>query len=77
MVTEEPKCPFRAIGFTPKAAEFPRDDLAIFMFAAFNNVKPEQLTEGMRFFPNESTQKAWARVAQAAREFIEKESSSV
>lgn len=74
MVTEEPKCPFRAIGFTPKAADFPRDDLAICMFAAFNNVKPEQLTEGMRFFPNESTQKAWARVAQAAREFIEKDS---
>ena len=75
-MTEEPKCPFRAIGFTPKAADFPRDDLAICMFAAFNNVKPEQLTEGMLFFPNESTQKAWARVAEAARGFIEKESNN-
>ena len=41
----EPKCPFRSVGFTPAAAEFPRDELAIKMLAAFNNVSPEQLTE--------------------------------
>lgn len=64
---KEPKCPFRSVGFTPAAAEFPRDELAIKMLAAFNNVSPDQLTEGMLFFPNESTRTAWRRVADAAR----------
>lgn len=66
----EPKCPFRAVGFTPAAAEFPRDELAIKMLAAFNNVSPDKLTEGMFFFPNESTKIAWTRVADAARAHI-------
>lgn len=68
-MTDEPekKCPFRAVGFKPAAAEFPRDELALIMLAAFNNVSVDKLSEGMRYFPNESTKTAWTRVADAAR----------
>lgn len=69
----EPKCPFRAVGFTPAAAEHPRDILALVMLAAFNGVTPDKLPEGMRYFPNESTKRAWGRVAEAARAQIMKE----
>lgn len=71
-MTEE-KCPFRMVGFTPAAAEFPRDELALIMLAAFNNVPVTALTEGMRYFPNEATKNTWARVADAARAYIEGE----
>ena len=58
---------FRAVGFTEAASSFPRDDLALEMFAAFNGVASDKLSEAMRYFPNEYTQKAWTRVAEAAR----------
>lgn len=61
---------FRAVGFTPFAAEFPRDELAIRMLAAFNNYPQDKLPEAMKFFPNESTARAWGRVADAAREHL-------
>lgn len=57
---------FRSVGFTDLAASYPRDGLALEMFAAFNGVTVEQLPQAMRFFPNESTKKAWERVASAA-----------
>lgn len=58
---------FRAVGFTGNARNYPRDDLALAMFAAFNGVTVEQLPEAMRYFPNEATARAWKRVADAAR----------
>lgn len=64
---------YRSVGFTDEAAAYPRSDLALAMFAAFNGVSLEQLPEAMRFFPNEATQKAWSRVAEAAEAFIKRE----
>lgn len=57
---------FRAVGFTGAAAEFPRDDLALAMFAAFNNVTVAQLPHPFHYFPNPATREAWNRVAVAA-----------
>lgn len=58
---------FRDIGFTGEARNYPRDDLALVLFAAFNGVTVEQLTPAMRYYPNGSTEAAWKRVAEAAR----------
>ncbi len=57
---------FRAVGFTGAARDFPRNDLALSMFAAWNNVGVDHLPPAMRYFPNEATKQAWARVADAA-----------
>jgi len=57
---------FRAVGFTGNARNYRRDELALRMFAAFNGVTVDQLPKAMRYFPNESTKRAWERVAQAA-----------
>lgn len=62
--------PYRLVGFTDLAKDFPRDDLAIALLAAFNNVRPYQLTEGMKCFPNASTAEAWKRVAQVAEAWV-------
>lgn len=62
---------FRSVGFTDLAASYPRGGLALEMFAAFNNVTVEQLPEAMRYFPNESTKRAWERVASAALSAVE------
>ncbi len=62
--------PYRAVGFTELAKDFPRDDLAIALLAAFNNVRPDQLTEGMKCFPNAATAEAWKRVAQVAEAWL-------
>ena len=35
------------------------------MLAAFNGVKPDQLTPAMKYFPNEATKHAWENVSQA------------
>jgi hypothetical protein len=56
---------FRAVGFTPQALMFPRDDLACRLLAAFNNVPVDILPAGARYFPNEATKAAWRRVADA------------
>lgn len=61
---------FRSVGFTNAAIDFPRSDLALVMFAAFNGVSVDQLPEAMRYFPNEATEKAWTRVAEAAVTFL-------
>lgn len=61
---------FRSVGFTDAAASYPRSELALAMFAAFNGVTPEQLPEAMRYFPNEATERAWTRVADAAVSFL-------
>jgi hypothetical protein len=61
---------FRAIGFTEQAASLPRDELALYMFAAFNGVTVDQLPEPFKYFPNEATKAAWERVAEAARVYL-------
>lgn len=61
---------FRSVGFTDYARHFPRDEAGLVLLAAFNNVRPDQLTEAMKFYPNESTQMAWQRVAEAADELF-------
>lgn len=71
MTYEIPRTPdepidFRSVGFTDLAANYPRDDLALAMLAAFNNVRVDQLPAAMRYFPNEATKAAWTRVAEAA-----------
>ena len=62
---------FRAVGFTGMAADFPRDQLALKMFAAFNGVTVDQLPEPFRYFPNKATQEAWTRVAKVLEAEIE------
>lgn len=64
---------FRSVGFTDDAQNYPRDEISLVMFAAFNGVNVEKLPEAMRYFPNEATKKAWDRVAEAARAHIEGE----
>lgn len=64
---------FRAIGFSAEARKHPRDDLALSMFAAFNGATIDQMPAGFEYFPNEATARAWGRVAEAARRFIENE----
>jgi hypothetical protein len=61
---------FRDVGFTGLARNYPRDDFAVALLAAFNGVSVEQLSPAMRFFPNSNTAKAWGRVAEAARAFL-------
>lgn len=62
---------FRAVGFTEKAAEYPRSEIELLLFAAFNNVKVEQLTPGMRYHANLWMESAWQRVADAAKVYFE------
>lgn len=64
---------FRAVGFTDKANDFPRDEFAMVLLAAYNGVKPEQVPLAAHYFPNESTAKAWKRVADAARDYVKAE----
>ncbi len=64
---------FRAVGFTDKANDFPRDEFAMVLLAAYNGVQPHQVPEPARYFPNEATAKAWKRVADAAREYVRAE----
>jgi hypothetical protein len=61
---------FRSIGFSDYARHFPRDAAGVALLAAFNNVRPDQLTEAMMFYPNEATKAAWERVASAAEQFF-------
>lgn len=61
---------FRSVGFTDNAYFYPRTELGIAMFAAFNNVRPDQLPEAMKYYPNASMKSAWDRVADAAVENI-------
>lgn len=58
---------FRKIGFSETAQFYPRDDLAFAMICAFCGYDPDRAPEALRFFPNESTMKAWQRVADVAR----------
>lgn len=58
---------FRKIGFSETAQFYPRDDLAFAMICAFCGYDPAKAPEALRFFPNESTMKAWQRVADVAR----------
>lgn len=62
---------FRAIGFTGLARDYPRSDLAVLMFAAFNGVTPDKLpSPAWSYFPNEATAKAWDRVAAVAAPYV-------
>lgn len=58
---------FRKIGFSETAQFYPRDDLAFAMVCAFCGYDPDKAPAALRFFPNESTMKAWQRVADVAR----------
>jgi hypothetical protein len=49
-----------------------RDPLALAMFAAWVNVDANKLPENMRAHTCLATAEAWARVADAARDFIER-----
>lgn len=63
---------FRAIGYTNAARQYPMDDpLAVVMFAAWVGVEPDKLPEAMRYNPNQWSADAWARVASAARKYLE------
>lgn len=58
---------FRAIGFTKEAGNWPRDELAVKMIAAFNGVAADDLPSlAWRYFPNQQTAEAWKRVADVA-----------
>lgn len=58
---------FRAIGFTKEASNWPRDELAVKMIAAFNGVPADDLPSlAWRYFPNKQTADAWKRVADVA-----------
>ena len=48
-----------------------RDPLCLAMFAAWVNVRPDQLPKDMRAFTCKATMDAWQRVADAARKHIE------
>lgn len=61
---------FRATGFAPQARAFPRDEFALELFAAFNNVPVSSLPPAAHYFPNQATQAAWSRVADAAFRFV-------
>jgi hypothetical protein len=63
---------FRATGYTGMARDQVMDDMALHLFAAFNNVKVTQLPEAMRYHPNQWSQRAWTRVAEAAVAYLEK-----
>ncbi len=67
---------FRKIGFSDNALKYPRDSMALSMFAAFQNVTVDQLPSGFEYFPNEYTQAAWNRVAEAAYEYMKKEADN-
>lgn len=67
---------FRKIGFSAQAIDYPRDRLALEMFAAFNGVPVEKLPTEFRYFPNPSTRDAWNRVAEAAYRFVQQEQDS-
>lgn len=67
---DERAAALRAVGFTADAVQYPRGELALRMFAAFNGVTTDKLPEGFRYFPNEATQNAWQRVADAAEAFF-------
>lgn len=68
---------FRKIGFSSQAVDYPRDQLALEMFAAFNGVRVEKLPIEFRYFPNASTRGAWNRVAEAAYRFVQRERDSI
>lgn len=67
MVTDEE---FRDVGFTGEARNYPRDEFALVLFAAFNNVAVDQLKPAQRYHPNGATEAAWERVAEAARDYL-------
>lgn len=57
---------FRAVGYTGAAAQYPMDELAIKMIAAWNGVRPDQLPEAFKYHPNQWSLDAWTRVAEVA-----------
>lgn len=57
--------PFRAVGFTYRAVEFPRCERGVAAIAAWNNVPVEKLPRALHFYPNASTKAAWERVITA------------
>ena len=57
---------FRAAGMTGEARKYRRSPRQIRMFAAFLNVRPEDLPETFKYFANQHMKDAWERVEIAA-----------
>lgn len=56
-----------------KPMMFERDEMSFLMLCAWNNIKPDQAPQEFRAFYNESTKAAWERVAQAAKDYLSKD----
>lgn len=69
-MTEPTDEEFRAVGMTGDARRFPRSQRQIAMFAAFLNVRVEQLPLTFHYFANAHMRDAWSRVEAAAREDV-------
>lgn len=67
MITDDE---LRSVGFTGDAKRFPRNEMALVMFAAFNGITPDKPPSGLVYFPNEATQAAWNRVAETAAHYL-------
>jgi hypothetical protein len=55
--------------------EHPRDQMGLVALAAWLNVTPEQMPEGMRLHTCQATKDAWARVELAVRNAVKDELS--
>jgi hypothetical protein len=58
---------FRDVGYKGAARDYPMDEFAVALMAAFNGVTAEQLVEAMKYHPNANTKAAWERVANASK----------
>lgn len=55
----------RAVGYTEDARNYPMDEDALSLFAAFNGVSVDKLPAAFKFHPNAWSRDAWRRVAKA------------
>lgn len=54
--------PFRVVGFSYTATDFPRCETGIRAIAAWNNIPLDKVPTAWKFYPNASTKAAWERV---------------
>ncbi|QIG74738.1 hypothetical protein EVC12_103 [Rhizobium phage RHph_I42] len=59
---------FRAFGMTEAAAQFPRSELQIKMFAAWLGYPLDKLPDPCKYFANEAMKNAWERAEAVVRE---------
>src|ERR1044072_3351830 len=62
---------FRAFGMTSHAAQFPRSELQIKMFAAWLGYPLDKPPDPCKYFANEAMKNAWERAEAEVREHIE------